>query len=319
MRRSEERILTTHTGSLPRPAELTRLYLRRARGELVDPAELERRRTGGAARHRAPADDVGRRHRQQRRAAARGFFLHVQHRISGFGGSLAASHPGRRRCAIRCFGGSWKNSSRSAKRSATWGRPRRSMNFGTWAAARSMPNAPNSAPPSLPPTPTLPRPFVTAPSPGIIAAAMKNEYYETDEAYLAAIGAALREEYVAIVERGSCCRSTARTWRSNAISPTRTGRSASSWISSGGSSPRSTRHSKISRAEGSAPCLLGQLRGAARLRRAAGRDLCRSCSKPGSAPCSCRSPTRGTRTNIASSRQPPLAADQILVAGVSTA
>ena len=33
MRRSEERILTTHTGSLPRPAELTRLYVRRARGE----------------------------------------------------------------------------------------------------------------------------------------------------------------------------------------------------------------------------------------------------------------------------------------------
>ena len=35
MRRSEERILTTHTGSLPRPPELTRLYVRRARGESV--------------------------------------------------------------------------------------------------------------------------------------------------------------------------------------------------------------------------------------------------------------------------------------------
>src|SRR5215472_4409289 len=42
MRRSEERILTTHTGSLPRPPELTRLYVRRARGESVDPAELDR-------------------------------------------------------------------------------------------------------------------------------------------------------------------------------------------------------------------------------------------------------------------------------------
>src|SRR6187551_3163083 len=42
MRRSEDRILTTHTGSLPRPPELTRLYVRRARGESVDPAELER-------------------------------------------------------------------------------------------------------------------------------------------------------------------------------------------------------------------------------------------------------------------------------------
>ena len=41
MRRSEERILTTHAGSLPRPPELVRLYVRRAAGEPVDPAEIE--------------------------------------------------------------------------------------------------------------------------------------------------------------------------------------------------------------------------------------------------------------------------------------
>src|ERR1043165_4116250 len=40
MRRSEKRILTTHTGSLPRPLALTRLYAKRARGEPVDTAEL---------------------------------------------------------------------------------------------------------------------------------------------------------------------------------------------------------------------------------------------------------------------------------------
>jgi 5-methyltetrahydropteroyltriglutamate--homocysteine methyltransferase len=41
MRRSEDRILTTHTGSLPPPPELTRLYVRQARGESVDLADLE--------------------------------------------------------------------------------------------------------------------------------------------------------------------------------------------------------------------------------------------------------------------------------------
>src|SRR5258708_172015 len=41
MQRSEQRILTTHTGSLPRPAALTQLYARRARGESVDAAELD--------------------------------------------------------------------------------------------------------------------------------------------------------------------------------------------------------------------------------------------------------------------------------------
>ena len=40
MRQSEKRILTTHTGSLPRPLELTKLYAKRARGEPVDAATL---------------------------------------------------------------------------------------------------------------------------------------------------------------------------------------------------------------------------------------------------------------------------------------
>lgn len=41
MHKSEHRLLTTHAGSLPRPASLTRLYARRSRGEAVQTAELE--------------------------------------------------------------------------------------------------------------------------------------------------------------------------------------------------------------------------------------------------------------------------------------
>ena len=37
-------------------------------------------------------------------------------------------------------------------------------------------------------TPGFAEPFMTAPSPGIIAAAMRNEHYETESAYLAALG-----------------------------------------------------------------------------------------------------------------------------------
>ena len=44
--------------------------------------------------------------------------------------------------------------------------------------------------------------FLTAPSPGIIAAACKNEHYATEEAYLDALGEALRHEYEAIVGNG---------------------------------------------------------------------------------------------------------------------
>jgi 5-methyltetrahydropteroyltriglutamate--homocysteine methyltransferase len=43
---------------------------------------------------------------------------------------------------------------------------------------------------------------MTAPSPGIIAAAMKNEYYDSEEAYLAAVAAAIQVEYEAIVKNG---------------------------------------------------------------------------------------------------------------------
>src|SRR4029077_7914530 len=45
-------------------------------------------------------------------------------------------------------------------------------------------------------------PFYTAPSPGIIVGAMKNEYYDSEKAYLAAVAAALKIEYEAIVKSG---------------------------------------------------------------------------------------------------------------------
>jgi 5-methyltetrahydropteroyltriglutamate--homocysteine methyltransferase len=45
-------------------------------------------------------------------------------------------------------------------------------------------------------------PFMSAPSPGILAMAVKNEHYDTLEAYLAALGKALQVEYEAIVQHG---------------------------------------------------------------------------------------------------------------------
>ena len=44
--------------------------------------------------------------------------------------------------------------------------------------------------------------FLTAPSPGIVVAAIRNEYYDTEEAYLAAVGRALQVEYEAIIAQG---------------------------------------------------------------------------------------------------------------------
>jgi 5-methyltetrahydropteroyltriglutamate--homocysteine methyltransferase len=44
--------------------------------------------------------------------------------------------------------------------------------------------------------------FLTAPSPGIVVAAIRNEYYDTEDAYLAAVGKALQVEYEAIIAQG---------------------------------------------------------------------------------------------------------------------
>src|SRR5215472_9381290 len=87
MQRSDERILTTHTGSLPRPAELTRLYVRRARGEAVDNEALAaaaREAVRGVVAKQAEAGiDIANNGEQQRES----FFLYLRHRMSGFGGS----------------------------------------------------------------------------------------------------------------------------------------------------------------------------------------------------------------------------------------
>ena len=86
-------IPTTHAGSLPRPPELTGLYARRARGGTVDAGTLAaagREATHGiVARQIEAGITIGNNGEQQRE----GFFLYVQHRMSGFGGSW--KRPGR--------------------------------------------------------------------------------------------------------------------------------------------------------------------------------------------------------------------------------
>jgi 5-methyltetrahydropteroyltriglutamate--homocysteine methyltransferase len=201
MRRSEERILTTHTGSLPRPPELTRLYVRRARGESVDAAELEelgRTALRGIVRKQAEAGvDVGNNGEQQRE----GFFLHIRHRMSGFGGSWQRR---TRADALRypVFRQMMEQQLAAREAVSNMGPPKaigEVRYLGTAAVEAECADFQAA----LDETGThFVEPFVTAPSPGIIAGAMKNEYYDSEEAYLAAIGKALKEEYETIVRRG---------------------------------------------------------------------------------------------------------------------
>ena len=83
---SEKRILTTHTGSLPRPRRLAELHGRRSRGEAVDAGDLARAVEEATAQviaaQVAAGIDVGNDGEQARES----FVTYVQHRVTGFGG-----------------------------------------------------------------------------------------------------------------------------------------------------------------------------------------------------------------------------------------
>ena len=201
MRRSEDRILTTHTGSLPRPPELTRLYVRRARGESVDAAEIAR--LGQEAlrsvlhKQAAAGVDIGNNGEQQRE----GFFLHIQHRMSGFGGSWQRR---TRADALRypIFKRMMEEQLAAREAVSNMGPPKaigEVRSLGTAAIDAECTDFRTA----LDEMDThFAEPFVTAPSPGIIVGAMKNEHYDSEEAYLDALGAALKPEYETIVQRG---------------------------------------------------------------------------------------------------------------------
>src|SRR5262245_37064181 len=83
---SQQRILTTHVGSLPRDNELTDLLIRREAGEAIDgavmAAAMDRSVRATVAAQAAAGIDIGNDGEQQRV----GFQTYVVERMSGFGG-----------------------------------------------------------------------------------------------------------------------------------------------------------------------------------------------------------------------------------------
>ena len=201
MRRSEERILTTHTGSLPRPPELTQLYVRRARGESVDAAEIEKLGQAalrGIVKKQAEARvDIANNGEQQRE----GFFLHIRHRMSGFGGSWQRR---TRADALRypIFLHMMEQQLAARQAVSNMGPPKAIGEIRYLGPAAIEAECADFRAALDETGAQFVEPFLTAPSPGIIAGAMKNEYYDSEEAYLAALATALRGEYETIVRRG---------------------------------------------------------------------------------------------------------------------
>jgi 5-methyltetrahydropteroyltriglutamate--homocysteine methyltransferase len=202
MRRSTERILTTHTGSLPRPERLRRLFVARASGEAVDAAELVA--AGREALHaivpkQAQAGiDVGNNGEQQRES----FFLYLRERLTGLGGSWqrpsradVERYPQFKQLWLAQTAAKGRISPNEGLPEAL-GEVRYTGADAIQAECRDF-SAALAASPGV-----FVEPFMNAPSPGIVAAAIRNRHYDTEEHYLQALGRALRVEYEAIVRSG---------------------------------------------------------------------------------------------------------------------
>jgi 5-methyltetrahydropteroyltriglutamate--homocysteine methyltransferase len=202
MKHSTDRILTTHTGSLPRPRDLTRLYALRARGDAVDANEIERAGREAVRRsvqkQRAAGIDVGNNGEQQRDS----FFLYLKSRLSGLGGSW--ERPSRADVdRYPEFKRMWAEQHASKTQvSGIAGLPK-AIGEVRYLDDRAINDECLYFKAVLAETPgAFVEPFMTAPSPGILAMAVRNEHYETLAAYLAALGAALKVEYEAIARHG---------------------------------------------------------------------------------------------------------------------
>lgn len=201
MKRSTDRILTTHTGSLPRPRPLLQMYDRRARGEPVDEKAIAD--AGRDAMRRAVERqiecgiDVGGNGEQERE----GFFLYVQRRMTGFGGTWKRWPRGdyERYPQLREMVEAQQRS-REGVNSQLPPKVLGAVSYRDPAAAEAEPRDFKAALAEI--GGGFAEAFLTAPSPGIIAAACRNEHYASEDAYVEALAEALRLEYEAVVRNG---------------------------------------------------------------------------------------------------------------------
>jgi 5-methyltetrahydropteroyltriglutamate--homocysteine methyltransferase len=199
MKTSTDRILTTHTGSLPRPKPLIDLILRREKGDAIDPkafeAEVVKATDGIVAQQVAAGIDVV----SDGEMSKPSYTTYIRHRVTGIEhdpraaekgvdimiGRDALAHPDYSRArhtfsAVSFPGcvGELRYKDRSAL---------------DQDLARLKAAAAKSNPAEV---------FMTAPSPGILTRFIINLHYPTEEAYIDALAEVLKVEYRAIVEAG---------------------------------------------------------------------------------------------------------------------
>jgi 5-methyltetrahydropteroyltriglutamate--homocysteine methyltransferase len=194
MKHSTERILTTHTGSLPRPESLAQLMIAKEQGKAIDVKELADNVHIAVAEVVKQQVDVGIDIISDGEMSKIGFANYVKDRLSGFGGKSnpvvaqdVLDHPDLR---LRMFRRNEGDESRYFTPACNGPITLRDKD----AVHQDIANL-KAALQGI----RAEEVFMPAASPGTIAQVMQNTYYPTQEAYLYALADAMRYEYQAIV------------------------------------------------------------------------------------------------------------------------
>jgi 5-methyltetrahydropteroyltriglutamate--homocysteine methyltransferase len=195
MKRSVDRILTTHTGSLPRPADLIRTMFAREEGVPVDGAALGTRIRSAVAEVVRKQVDAGIAVVNDGEVSKPSYATYVKDRLTGFGGTSQAlqyqdlvDFP---EMAKRVFGDP--------------GRSRRRTPSCTGPIGVRDPGAAQADVDNLRAAVTAVGAhdvFVSAASPGVISLFFRDDHYGSHEAYLFAIADAMRHEYETVARAG---------------------------------------------------------------------------------------------------------------------
>jgi 5-methyltetrahydropteroyltriglutamate--homocysteine methyltransferase len=196
MRRSTDRILTTHTGSLPRPADVDQMIADREDGKEVDPAEFDARVASAVADIVASQLAAGVSVISDGEMGKPGYSTYVKDRLTGFEGTgrPLTSVEGIEFPELTVTTASGASLLRSMKVPACNG-PITLRD--TEAVHKDIANLKASVQYAEPADV-----FMTAASPGVIATFLANDYYPSDEEYLFALADAMKPEYDAIARAG---------------------------------------------------------------------------------------------------------------------
>jgi 5-methyltetrahydropteroyltriglutamate--homocysteine methyltransferase len=192
MKRSTERILTTHTGSLPRPRDLTAMLQAMDAGTAPDPAAFEARVRQAIADIVRRQVDAGVDIVNDGEQGKVGYSTYVRHRLTGF--------DGEKDVPMRADWADFPEAAERLGRSSAVARP--SCNGPIdWkdrtAVQKDVANL-HAALDGVQPAEA----FMTAASPGVIAHFLRNEHYPSRDAYLARLVDVMKEEYDAIHRAG---------------------------------------------------------------------------------------------------------------------